>query len=177
MPPIPAWEGLHPLVIHFPIALLLTVPVLLVLALIIPRHVQGLTIAAFALMLMGTIATFVSVASGEAAAEIALRTPAVDGVIEHHEGLAEQVRTLFTVLSILFAAVLFVPLATRKPLGRVVRVSSFIVLLVVSLAGDIMIANTAHQGARLVHEFGVHALIAPSPDASVQPIATEGEDD
>ena len=28
MPPIPSWDGLHPLIIHFPIALLLVAPLL-----------------------------------------------------------------------------------------------------------------------------------------------------
>ena len=30
-PPIPSWDGLHPLIVHFPIALLLVAPLLVVL--------------------------------------------------------------------------------------------------------------------------------------------------
>ena len=31
MPPIPSWDGLHPLIIHFPIALLLVAPLLVLI--------------------------------------------------------------------------------------------------------------------------------------------------
>ena len=36
LPPIPSWDGLHPLVVHFPIALLLAAPVLLLAGMVFP---------------------------------------------------------------------------------------------------------------------------------------------
>ena len=171
MPPIPGWDGLHPLIIHFPIALLLTVPVLLLLALVIPRHTQGLAVAGFALMLMGTIASLVSISTGEAAAELVDQTPALNAVIEQHEELAEQVRIVFIVLTVIFATLLWLPKLMRKPLGKTVWSGSLAVLVLLTMGGNLLIANTAHQGGRLVHEFGVHSIMAPSGAVP----ATEGD--
>ncbi len=160
MPPIPGWDGLHPLIIHFPIALLLTVPVLLLLALIISRHAQGLTLAAFTLMLLGTVALLISVSTGEAAAEIAERTPGVNAVLEQHEELAEQVRIVFISLTVIFGLLLLAPVMLRRFYGRGVRMTGLLAMLILALVGDLLIVKTAHQGGRLVHEYGVHAIVA-----------------
>ena len=68
-PPIPSWDALHPLVIHFPIALLLVVPFLIVVgALVPPERGRAILYVALALMIAGTLGTFLAVATGEAAA-------------------------------------------------------------------------------------------------------------
>jgi uncharacterized membrane protein len=38
LPPIPSWEGLHPLIIHFPIVLLLIAPFLILIGAFLPRE-------------------------------------------------------------------------------------------------------------------------------------------
>ena len=69
MPPIPSWEGLHPLVIHFPIVLLLVAPLLvLVGALLKPEKGRQVLYVALALLIAGTLSTFLATATGEAAA-------------------------------------------------------------------------------------------------------------
>ena len=91
-PPIPSWDALHPLIIHFPIALLLVVPLLIVVGALRPPE-RGRTIlyVSLGLMIAGTLATFLAVASGEAAGRIVERTPQIDAVLERHEELAVNV--------------------------------------------------------------------------------------
>jgi uncharacterized membrane protein len=168
LPPLPTWDGLHPLVVHFPIALLIVAPVFVILALI--RHRQYLSFAssALALMILGTAAAFVAVSSGEAAGELVMRTPEINTVLERHEELAETARLVFLGLTILFAAITFVPYALKRPLKRAPAFAVNIAFLLIYAGGTILLANTAHAGGRLVHEFGVQALVAetpPRPDA------------
>jgi uncharacterized membrane protein len=161
-PPLPSWDGLHPLIIHFPIALLLVAPVLVVVAALRPKNTRGLQIAALILMLLGTAATFVAVATGEAAGKLAERTPEIKAVLESHEELAEATRVVFSVLTVLFAAIVFVPQLLRRDFGRITGMVLPLVFLVFYGAGALLLINTAHNGGRLVHEFGVRAMVAPT---------------
>jgi uncharacterized membrane protein len=177
MPPIPSWDGLHPLVIHFPIALLLAAPILLILAIVISKHSYGIALGAFALILLGTIASLVSISTGEAAAELADRTPAINALIEHHEDLAEQVRLVFIALTVVLGLLLLAPIITKKSFTRGMRVFGLTAMVVFVLAGDALIIKTAHQGGLLVHEYGVHAMVASSGADTGSPYSIETETD
>lgn len=167
LPPIPSWEGLHPLLVHFPIALLLVVPVFLVGGLMFKKLRAGAAIAALVLMLMGTTGAFLSVATGEAAGELAERNVAVNEALEEHEELAEDSQWVFAGLTAVFAVLVIVPRFLKRPLPAGLVVGGHVVFLVVYLGGTVLLANTAHAGGRLVHEFGVHSLVADTPAAAV----------
>jgi len=163
-PPIPSWDALHPLVIHFPIALLLVVPFLIVTgALRPPERGQTILYVALALMIAGTLGTFLAVATGEAAGRIAERTPQIDVVLEHHEQLAEATRIAFSVLTVVFAAILLIPVILKKTSNRLVSTALSLAFLVLYGGGILLLTNTAHNGGRLVHEFGVRAAVKHSP--------------
>jgi uncharacterized membrane protein len=155
LPPIPTWDGLHPLVVHFPIALLLTAPVLIAMALVWRRHEFPLAAAALVIMGLGTLSAFVAVQSGEAAQGL-LETPQAEAVFNRHEELAKLTQGLFAGLTVLFAAIVFVPRMIRRPLRRPATVVAGLVFLALYLCATVVLANTAHQGGRLVHELGVH---------------------
>ncbi len=163
MPIIPPWEGLHPLIVHFPIALLLVTPiVVLVGALLKPEHGRTLLYVALGLMLLGTVGTFLAAATGEAAGKLAERNPQVDAVLERHEELADATRAVFSGLTIIFAAIVFAPRLSRKLSGRMVTTVLPLLFLLFYGAGTLLLANTAHNGGRLVHELGVRAMMGPS---------------
>jgi len=164
MPVIPPWEGLHPLIVHFPIALLLITPLLVIVgALLTPEKGRIVLYTALGLMLMGTLGTFLAAATGEAAGKLAERTPQVDAVLEHHEELADATRAVFAGLTLIFAAIVFAPKVFRKLPGKLVTTALPLVFLLFYGAGMLLLANTAHNGGRLVHEFGVKAMLGPSP--------------
>lgn len=185
LPPIPPWDGLHPLIIHFPIALLLIAPFFLLAgALVKPEKGRPYLFVALALMALGTIGTWVAVSTGEAAGELATRNEQINSVIEQHEGLAEKTRNTFTVLTVVFAALVVLPRFTKAQSSRIFSTALPLVFLVAYGAGSVLLANTAHQGGRLVHELGVTAMVAPTPtgtgtDAALKapsPEAAEHED-
>ncbi len=174
-PPIPAWDGLHPLIVHFPVALLLVAPAFIVLALVWRAHGKALMLAALVLMALGTAASFVAVATGEAAGKLAERTAEVNAVLEHHEELAERTRLVFTVLTVVFAGLLAGPAVLRREMARVPSLVLWLLFLAVYGAGTVVLANTAHNGGRLVHELGVRALMPPAPGPA-EPAARDADD-
>ena len=169
LPPLPSWDGLHPLIVHFPIALLLVAPLFVVLGIVLRRSRLFLW-AALLLMAIGTTATVFAMSTGEAAGKLAEPTPQINTVLEHHENLAETTRAVFTALTVIFRrswwprprfAVCRARCSRRFPL----------VFLLCYGAGVLVLANTAHNGGRLVHELGVQALMAPSP--ATEPVERE----
>lgn len=162
-PPIPAWESLHPLIVHIPIGLLLVAPLFVLLgALLSPPRGRPFLLAGLILMVAGTASTYVAVETGEAAGKLAERTPEINAVLQHHEQLAERTRLVFSLLTLVFAAILFLPRLLRRDGSRALSTAAPLVFLAFYAFGAILLANTGHNGARLVHEYGVRAIMESS---------------
>jgi uncharacterized membrane protein len=168
LPPWPGWDAAHPLVVHFPVALLMIAPLFVVLAILSPKHAGALSFSALVLLVLGTAAAFVAVETGEATAELALHTDAITPVLAHHEELGHLTRNVFTVLTTLYAIVLIVPFVSKKAARPAFRVAANVVMLALLAAGSLLVANTGHLGGRLVHELGVRAMWPPAPAAAPQ---------
>jgi len=170
-PAIPSWDALHPLIIHFPIALLLIAPIFIVVAVVLtPAKGRSYLIAAMVLLLVGTASIFVAVETGEAAGKLAERTPGMQQVLETHESLAQRTEAVFSVLSVIFLALLAVPWFLKREDTRLTTTILPLAFLVLYSAGALLLVNTAHNGGRLVHEFGVRAMVTSAPlDANATP--------
>ena len=167
-PPLPPYSGLHVLVIHFPIALLFIAPLFVVLGLVAHKHRVFWSTAALVLMLAGTTAAFVATATGEAAEEGADLPDGISTTLDKHEDLARDARNLFTGLTVVYAGlIIFDRYRTVKPL----RHRTFIMLTVLFLGvygvAVLVLANAAHEGGRLVHEFGVRSPTAETAKKSL----------
>ncbi len=166
LPLVPTWNGLHPLIVHFPIALLFVAPLFVILGIVIgPLKGRAFLVSALILVALGTGSIFVAVETGEAASELVSSSPALGTVLRQHQDLAETTEILFTLLTMVLAALLYVPKLFRREVGPQVNVALLSVYLVFYTTGALFLLNTAHRGARLVHEFGVRAPIA-SGDAT-----------
>ena len=159
-PPIPAWDQLHPIAVHFPIALLLVTPVFLLATIVFRRDRKALARAAFVLMLLGTAGAWVAVSTGSAAEELAEKTPGAHDILEKHEHLGGDVRVAFTFLTLGWAVFLVVPAVLRREVGTKVWAPATLAYLVLYMWGASVLANAAHEGGRLVHEAGVRAWAA-----------------
>lgn len=176
-PSIPPWNQIHPLVVHFPIALLLLAPVLLVLGISLPGSgARWLRLAAFILVLVGTAGAVVAVMSGEAGEDAAAGVAGADAVLERHEEFAELARNVFLGLAGAFAVLLAVESWRREKLSRRARTIAWVVYLVAYAGGALILANAAHQGGRLVHELGVKAGWTAAPASDAGPPATPARD-
>ena len=135
-------ESIHPLIVHFPIALLLTALLLDLLAVIVKR--PGWHRVALWNLSLGTLGAAAAVASGLKAEEVAKHSFEIWKVLELHEKLG--ITTL--VLGVLITAW---RLIRRDQLGPRARL--------VTLAGMALMAMTlsfgGYLGGRMVYEFGV----------------------
>jgi uncharacterized membrane protein len=159
IPPIPSWDAIHPLLIHFPIVLLLLSPLFVLLAAVLPpaRSRPYMTVALITLLL-GTASLFLAASSGEEAAELADRGGGVDSVLATHEALASTCEAVFSAFSFILIVVFMWPRLSRRPQSRITTTAVPLVFLAMYCVGLVYLVNTAHAGGRLVHEFGVRAI-------------------
>lgn len=157
MPTLPPWHGLHPLVVHLPVALLLVAPLLVVLGIAVRSHRRGILIATCAVMTLGTVGSFVAVATGEAAADAARVGAGIGNAIEEHERLAGTARNLFAGLTALFAILAFPPASLARRLERFPAGALLGALAIVWAAASVVLVNAADRGGRLVHVHGIRA--------------------
>ncbi len=142
-------ESAHPMLVHAPIALLLTATMLDVAALVFRRPAWH-RVALWNLTL-GAIAAAVAVFTGLRAEAVAKHSFEIHEVMEWHERMGLVVANLAAALAVW-------RLVTRDQLPRVQRVVA--TLLGVVLAG--VLAYGAHLGRRLVYEFGVGGTFGQS---------------
>lgn len=153
----PGWEGMHPMIVHFPIGLLVILPLLLLLSLVIKEQNKCFTNASLIILIIGTLGTMLSVATGLASMEVAKITEEAKEIINKHESLAAICRNLYMSFTVFYA--IFVYYTNKNIMKPSLKATLQIIFIVYSLLGIWFLVNTGHYGARLVHEFGVHALI------------------
>lgn len=159
LPPIPPWEGFHPIVVHYPIALLTMAPVFLILGALWKAQSRAMFLAYVLMLAAGTATAFIATATGEASEHVVQIPGVAEQALERHEDLGELARNLFLALTIVagITAGLYWSLHARAKRG-VIAVGALIMLMLHGAAA-LVLANAAHEGGRLVHEFGVRAPI------------------
>lgn len=174
LPPIPSWDSLHPMIIHFPIVLLLTTPLFLLIgAILSPSKGRPYILAGLLVLLLGTGSLFLAESTGEAAAKLAERGGPIDAVLATHRHLAAESQIVFSVLSAILLGIVLLPRMLRREETHLSTTWMPLSFLVLYCAGILIVVNTAHSGARLVHDFGVHAIIPAENNQSSASLPAE----
>ncbi len=152
------WGSLHPLVVHFPIALLFVAPLFLLLGIMIEKLLKPFYICALILMLLGTAGVFLAVSTGNSAAEIIATDPAITATLAAHVNFAERAQLSFSLLSILFLIYVLSHNFTRNRLEKYNRIAGAL-FLIIYLFNLLLIFNAAHYGGKLVHQHGIKSTL------------------
>jgi uncharacterized membrane protein len=156
----PAFPNLHAVVVHFPVALLLTAT-LLDLACLVARRATWLDRATTTLYVLGTLGAGAAFLSGDAASEDLWDiSTAAEAVMENHESLALLTLVAFALITALRLLVSHLGRRDKR-----ITVGFFRLLtLGAALAAQLLLATTAHLGGSLVYRHGI-ALDAPESPA------------
>jgi len=145
---VPDWApNIHPLLVHFPIALL-TTAALVDLAGLALRGNRSLRNAATLLCVLGTVTALAAYATGRAASQTVRLPGMAHAVVGAHWDWAFRTVCFFGVLSVLRLVFAW----PGRPGPARARVA---VLALAGLVGVGLLYETGDRGARLVYEHGV----------------------
>lgn len=167
-PTVPGWDGIHPAMVMFPVALLLAAPLLVLASFFAGGAWRTWAAAALFTMVLGTVAAWFAVSSGHAAGQLVDKTRELEAAILRHESLATSARNLFTLLTLVWAALVMLPAWLKRPLPQGLRIGVHVLFLAGYVASVGTLARTADAGGRLVHQQGVHAMVE-APMARINP--------
>ncbi len=155
---LPEWAPhIHPLLVHFPIALLFAGAGVDVLALILKRD-SRLRFVAVALYGMGTLGALASFFSGRSAADAVLLPAAANPILTEHADWAMMLVWFFGIYSL----VRITDLWRNEQPGPVL----WWPLTLLGIAGLFLVYQTGERGGQMVFEHGVGVLAvneAPAP--------------
>ena len=168
LPPQPPWEGLHPLVIHFPIALLFITPVFVLLAAFLGKHGRWFGLTALMLLVMGTVSGAVAVSSGNAAFH-AMESVEDGGweVAEEHQQAAQEVQIMFIGLTFLYAVLFAIPLVIAKWNVR----RYWLLTKMSSDNGEVGVTNSSPTGSPSIRAISAQAVVSDASQIVRQPWA------
>lgn len=147
MPYLPEWApSLHPLIIHFPIALLLFALFFDVLFLIFRKH-PWLNANANALYLLGALGVVAAFFSGRQAADLANIPPFVHPTLSEHADLGQYTAWFFGIYGLFRLA------GWWKSWYENIIV--LFVSVVIAVGGAVLLFETAEHGAELVYRYGI----------------------
>jgi uncharacterized membrane protein len=155
LPPLPNWQELHAIVIHFAIVLLLLAPLFVLLGAVLrSERSRMFLISALIFMLLGSASLSVATQTGHAASRQHQLSPQVSAVLLQHRTLAAETRISFAVVTAMYGLLLLLTLRFRLDVGELdaflpVAFLAFYALSIVQLV------STAHLGGQLVHKFGL----------------------
>jgi uncharacterized membrane protein len=135
-------EHVHPILIHYPLALLVTSLIFYLIARI--KNSKPVELIGLANLITGTLISYAAVYSGLLAEEAVKHSGIVHEIVELHEKLGYGVAGVYTVLS------LWGWLSYRRPASKVIPL--FLIVLMLATA---LLAAQGYVGGYLVYEAGL----------------------
>ena len=158
---------IHPMIVHFPIALLIVGFLFEIAGLILKK--DFFSRAAFYLLILGTLGVIAAYISGSYAGEGVTETGALKNALETHEDAA-----LLTLWLMVGAALLRIAYVLLKAKNKFLKWAAFVLFFI----GVVSVARTGYYGGELVykHAAGVQLNFGFGSDNSQNSINSEDDD-
>lgn len=150
-------QHLHPMIVHFPIVLVLLVAAFELVATLMGKTVTGRTASgnlAVGAIVLAALASIVAIYLGDVALSYAEAAGFESGIAEIHESLGKVVAIAASIWALLRVILWWRDVRLTRPLAYLMPV--------VSIAGSVLIAWTAYFGGQLVFDLGVNVAKAAS---------------
>ena len=158
---MPEWApNVHPMLVHFPIALLCTAVLLDAVALV-ARKQAGLRVAAVLVYVLGAVGALASYLTGKDAGDAFLLSGAANTVLTDHADWATMTVWFFGIYALVRLGVLWWDREGKK-------VAVWVPLLLIGAGGLFLVYETAEHGAQMVFEHGVGVQAMAALEAQVQ---------
>jgi uncharacterized membrane protein len=148
---------IHPMLVHFPIVLLITACAMDIILLSIKKDLtsrQCLSMIALSALLLGTLSAGLAAIFGDIALDKAISLGFPRGPLETHETLALTTITVFALQCLLRILALWRRVPLRGYVGWVSAIPGMV--------GVVLLIFTAYYGGELVYHFGVNvAAVVP----------------
>lgn len=176
IPSLPPYEGLHPIVVHFPIAILMMAWVPMLLGLVDKKRRMTWLFGGLLMLLVGTGFAFFAVMTGSATEHAVDRSSQViRKAIHEHEETAELARNLFIGVTVIYIFVLIAVSKIGQSKKKLVGLVGSVLIVVSYGFAGLALANAGHEGGLLVHQLGVRAPMGPVVDVNA-PVETPAND-
>jgi uncharacterized membrane protein len=175
LPTPPAFDGLHPLVVHFALAIPLIVPVFLVIALAWKSQWRAMLVASLVTCALGTAFMLLAIQTGEATEKYAHMVEGTGPTLHRHEELAELARNLFLGVTATLTIATIIAFKSGDRIKTTTRLGLLAGCLLVWLLPALVLANAAHAGGELVHVHGVKAPITSAANQAAAFVEQDGD--
>ena len=132
-------EIIHPMTVHFPIALIL-VSCLLAVIYIIDKHDASLNLCLRVLVVLGAISAWAAVITGSYHLKL---TPEAELIKHIHHNFATWTAWIISISALFYLIIIFY----RKPLPKIIGILGFIFLI----AATVLISFTGFYGGYIVY--------------------------
>lgn len=164
---IPDWvPNVHPMIVHFPIALIF-IALVFDLGTLIFKNRHWLRCSAVALYVFGSLAAIVTYVSGNQATESVMIPAQANPVLNEHANLALITVLIFGIYVLLRLFMLWKKFDQKRLIA--------IGLFIVSIVGAGFLYVTAEHGAELVYRFGVGTAAAEKGGSKMWPSGKSSE--
>ncbi len=136
-------ETIHPIIVHFPIALLLTATFIGLLAVFLKNKREELKIVLYWLLILGGISILIAFASGLYEAGRVVHNEAIHEIMETHELLGYIITSAFVLITLWFV------IRRRKIKTKELTLIAFLLL-----ASSGVLVYSAYLGGQMVYEQG-----------------------
>lgn len=157
---------LHPMIVHFPIALLIVGFLAEVVGLVLKK--EFFITAAFYLLVLGTLGVIAAFITGDIAGDGVSETGQLKNALETHEHAAQL--TLWLMVG---AAVVRIALVWMKKFNGILKYAAFVLFLV----GVLSVARTGYYGGELVYKHAAGVQFNFGLDQNANDANTPVEDD
>lgn len=164
---IPEWApSIHPMLVHFPIALLITAAVLDITGLVIGKN-ERLRFSAVMVYALGALGALASFFTGQDAGDSVLLSAEANPLLTDHADWALRLVWFFGIYALIRIADLW--------RNRLSKAAIWWPLALLGFGGLFLVYETAEHGAQLVYEQGVGVLAASEQQSAIAPIVLSTE--